>query len=145
MIDWLDLAKTLLMLGMMTVFVKGISSRDNRWLYVNYVFAFFEIIFLNTFVAYASIFGLLLIQNAFLFKEDSYWKEGVVTFIGDTDPYRTNGNAYKIQMRYGIRYLIVQMKNGKAYYYEDSEQFYNDWNLEPGAFPKLEKLLKMRV
>ena len=143
-INMMEALKALFMLGLITIFIKGISSRDYKWLFVNYVLGFFEIMFLRTLVGYVSIFAMFAIQNFFLFKEDSYWKEGVITFIGDSDPYRTKGTAYKVQMRYGVRYLIVQLKCGKAYYYEDNEKFYDEWRIEPGN-PQLEKIANMRV
>ena len=65
----------------------------------------------------------------FLLRGDKFWTTGTGVFRGEEDGFCRPTCAYEIKVRYGERYIIVQLRGGKTYYYEGVDEFLCFWEV----------------
>ena len=99
------------------VFLQGIADKDSRFLFYNF--------FIGG-VVYLLFLG---IQTWFVLRGDISWVKGTGVYVGEETPFTNNGVAYEIKVKQGQRYIIVQLRNGKTYYYDGVDEFLCFWEV----------------
>ena len=111
------------------VFFEGIAEKNERLLYLNYFIGGGGILLSGSILGQIAFVFFLAVQTYFVVKGDTYWTKGVAIYIGKEDSFVRPTCAYEIKVRVGQRYIIVQLKSGKTYYYEDVDEFLCFWDV----------------
>lgn len=122
------------------VFLQGIAEKTEELLYLNYFIGGGGILCSGRPLVQVAFVLFLAVQTYFVVKDDNYWKKGVAVYTGGEDAFVRPTCAYEIKVRRGERYIIVQLNNGKTYYYEGVDEFLCFWKVSDEFFEAVEML-----
>lgn len=136
----INVLKVICAVAFLACMLQGMAERDERFLYGGFFIGGIGI-FLSGAGIGSLVYVLLLgVYAWFLLRGDKFWVTGTGVFLGREDGFCKPACAYEIKVRYGERFIIVQLRSGKIYYYEGIEDFLCSWEVSED-FYELRELL----
>ena len=111
------------------VFLQGIAEKDSRFLFYNFFIGGGGILFSGAPIGGIVYLLFLGIQTWFVLRGDTLWAKGTGIYVGEETSFTNNGVAYEIKVKQGQRYIIVQLRSGKTYYYDGVDEFLCFWEV----------------
>lgn len=111
------------------IFLQGIAEKDSRFLFYNFFIGGGGILFSGAPIGGIVYLLFLGIQTWFVLRGDTLWVKGTGIYIGAEDGFVRPTCAYEIKVRNGCRYIIVQLRSGKTYYYDGVDEFLCFWEV----------------
>lgn len=115
-------------------FFEGMASKKDRYIITSTVLA--GILACVSDSKYWTVANMILIgvQVWLNYIIDSTWVKGVGIYRGAANDYIRITCAYEINIKKGSQYILVRLKGGKIFYYDSTEEFLENWEINPDFF-----------
>ena len=115
-------------------FFEGMASKKDRYIVSSILLAGVLACVSNS--KYWVIANMLLIGVQVWLNHvvDSTWVKGVGIYRGATNEWVRATCAYEINVKRGIQYILVRLNGGKVFYYDSTQEFLENWEINPDFF-----------
>ena len=123
-------------LGMLFLvsFFEGMASKKDRYIITSTVLA--GILACVGDSKYWVVANMILIgvQVWLNYIIDSTWVKGAGIYRGAANDCVRATCAYEISVKKGSQYILVRLNGGKIFYYDSTEEFLENWEINPDFF-----------
>lgn len=123
-------------LGMLFLmsFFEGMASKKRRYVVSSILLASALACVSNSKYWVVANMFLIGVQVWLNYVIDSAWVKGVGIYRGVTNDCVRTTCAYEINVKKGVQYILVRLSGGKIFYYDSTEEFLENWEINPDFF-----------